>query len=62
MILDTADYDQWLNPAVQDNETLEKLLVPFDSSRMTARPVSTYVNNARNQEPECVSASGEQSP
>jgi hypothetical protein len=29
-------------------------LVPFDAGRMTARPVSTYVNNARNQGPESI--------
>ena len=54
VILDAVDYAQWLDPAVQDRETLEKLLVPFDAGRMTARPVSTYVSNARNQGPQCV--------
>jgi len=54
VILDAADYDTWLGPEVQDRETLERLLVPFDSERMTTRPVSTFVNDARHEGPKCV--------
>ena len=35
------------------------MLAPLEADRMTTRPVSTYVNNARNQGPECVAASAE---
>jgi len=31
-------------------------LVPFDSERMTARPISTTINNVKNQGPQCVEA------
>jgi putative SOS response-associated peptidase YedK len=47
VILDDEDYDDWLA-----GEQIP--LVPFPPDRMTARPVSTFVNNARNQGPACV--------
>jgi putative SOS response-associated peptidase YedK len=53
VILDACDYDAWLSPATEPDELL-RLLVPFDSDRMSARPVSTTVNNARNEGPECI--------
>lgn len=54
VILDPCDYDAWLDPANQDKDELQRLLLPFDSGRMTVTPVSTYVNNARNQGPKCI--------
>ncbi len=56
VILDSVDYDAWLNPESGD---VAYMLLPFDTERMTARPVSTYVNNARNQGPECVAETAE---
>jgi putative SOS response-associated peptidase YedK len=53
VILDAADYDAWLAPDT-DAEELLRLLEPFDSARLNARPVSTTVNNARNEGPECI--------
>lgn len=29
-------------------------LIPFPTERMSPRPVSTFVNNARNEGPECI--------
>ena len=52
VILEPGDYDSWLNP---DSGDVAYLLAPFDAAKMTARPVSTYVNNARNEGPECIS-------
>jgi putative SOS response-associated peptidase YedK len=49
LILDEDDYDGWL-----DGEEIP--LVPFDSERMTARPISTTINNVKNQGPQCVDA------
>lgn len=43
VILDPVDYDAWLNPEGGD---VAYILTSFDAERMTARPVSTYVNNA----------------
>lgn len=51
VILDPVDYDAWLNPEAGD---VAYILAPFDADRMTAKPVSTYVNNARNQGPDCI--------
>lgn len=47
--LDEDDYDAWLAGE-------EIPLVPFDSERMTARPISTTINNVKNQGPQCVDA------
>jgi putative SOS response-associated peptidase YedK len=57
VILDENDYDAWLDPANQDGESLRYLFEPFPAERMSARPVSTFVNNARHEGPECVAAS-----
>jgi putative SOS response-associated peptidase YedK len=49
VILDEHDYDGWLAGD-------QIPLVPFDSERMTARPISTTINNVKNQGPPCVEA------
>lgn len=51
VILGPVDYNAWLNPESGD---VAYMLAPFDADRMTVKPVSTYVNNARNQGPECI--------
>src|SRR5262245_8950545 len=56
VILDPDDYDCWLDPACDDRAKLEKLIKPFGGKKMTARPVSTYVNNVKNQGEQCVEA------
>lgn len=46
VIIDPDDYGEWL--------ACEEIpLIPFPPERMTCRPVSTYVNNARNEGPQC---------
>jgi len=54
VILDPIDYDAWLDPENDDTSELQRLLEPYDPTHMTAKPASTFVNNARNQGPECV--------
>jgi putative SOS response-associated peptidase YedK len=54
VILQPKDYDLWLDVQVQDPEMLKPLLQPFPADVMTAYPVSTVVNNARNNTPECI--------
>ena len=49
VIVDGDDYDAWLAGE-------EIPLVPFDSERMTERPISTTINNVMNQGPQCVEA------
>ncbi len=56
VILDPEDYEMWLHhdedPIYLSN--LRHLMRPFPSEQMSVRAVSTYVNNARNEGPECV--------
>lgn len=54
VILDPTSYDSWLDPENTDTAALQSLLRPFPADRMTSRPVSTYVNNVKNQGPECL--------
>jgi putative SOS response-associated peptidase YedK len=54
VILDPADYDEWLDRDEQDAEKLQRLLKPFPADRMQLVPVSTLVNSPRNEKPECV--------
>ena len=51
VILDSADWDTWLNPDT-DPTDLEKLLVPAPAGGLEAYPISTRVNNVRNDSPE----------
>jgi putative SOS response-associated peptidase YedK len=54
MILDPVDYSAWLDPANENREQLLAMLKPFPAERMTVRPVTTFVNNARNEGAECL--------
>jgi len=54
VILDPADYDGQLDPENVDTVSLQSLLKPFPAESMTARPVSRFVNHARNEGEECV--------
>lgn len=44
----------WLNPQIKDLSVLLKLLMPFDSNQMQTYPVSSLVNSATNDTPECM--------
>ena len=44
----------WLDPQVEDQEALTSLLVPFPAEEMDAYVVSTLVNSAKNDFPECM--------
>jgi putative SOS response-associated peptidase YedK len=46
-------HDAWLDPELQDPAALHSFLEPFPDAEMDAHPVSKYVNNARNEGPEC---------
>jgi putative SOS response-associated peptidase YedK len=56
VILGTSDHDRWLDPAVQKAEMIEPLLRPYPAEAMTSYPVSTQVNNPRNENPKCLEA------
>ena len=54
VILQPQDYDEWLDSSVQKADPLLHLMRPFDGAAMQAIPVSTVVNNPRNEDPACV--------
>ncbi len=54
VILDPADYAEWLDPAPRTPDNLAALLKPFPADRMAAYPVSTMVNAPANDRPELV--------
>lgn len=54
VILAPSSYDSWLNPNEIVPGSLDDLLVPYPSQEMEAFPVSTFVNNPRNDSPQCI--------
>ena len=54
VILNQVDYGLWLDSEVSDRAKLEPLIAPYEGDEFVATPVSTFVNNVRNQGPECV--------
>jgi putative SOS response-associated peptidase YedK len=59
VILDPADFDLWLDPAVADRQRLEPLLTPRGGDLLEAYPVSKLVNSPANDRPECVAPVGD---
>lgn len=58
VILPPEDYDAWLLPDEQPASMLLPLLRPYAADQMTAYAVSTFVNNPRNDTPECIEQAG----
>ena len=56
VILPESAWEQWLDPDEHDVDALAKLLVPAPNALLEAYPVSTAVNNARNNGPELARA------
>jgi len=54
VILPPDMYDLWLDAEFTNREALTEMLRPYPADEMVAYPVSTVVNNARNEDPECV--------
>ena len=52
VIVPEEEYDRWLDPAVRDPQAVRALLRPYPAEEMIGFPVSTLVNNVRNQGPE----------
>jgi putative SOS response-associated peptidase YedK len=55
VIMDPAHFSQWLDPSERP-DVLQELLQPYPPESMEAYPVSTFVNNPRNEGPRCVEA------
>ena len=58
VILAPEDYSRWLDPANTTGAGLAELLTPFPAEHMLAYPVSTRVNDARNEEPALIERAG----
>jgi len=54
VILDKANFADWLNPLPARPEDLMPLLQPFPAERMAAHPVSTLVNSPTNNRAELI--------
>jgi len=52
LLVEPERYAAWLDPGQDDPELLRSLLVPAAPGRLEAYPVSTSVNNVRNNGPE----------
>jgi putative SOS response-associated peptidase YedK len=53
MVLEPAEWDRWLDPALTDVAGIETMLEPRAPS-LVAYPVSPHVNNPRNDDPACL--------
>jgi putative SOS response-associated peptidase YedK len=53
VIVGPTDFGQWLDPD-EKPEAVKGFLQPYPSELMEAYPVSTFVNNPRNNGPHCV--------
>jgi len=52
LLVEPERYAAWLDPRTSDRDSLLGLLVPAAPGRLEAFPVSTKVNNVRNNGPE----------
>lgn len=50
VILQESDYDAWLDPKNENTEAIRALLKPCSAEEIGAYPVSTRVNNTRNDD------------
>ncbi len=57
VIIQKKDEDLWLDPAVQNTQTLLSLLKPYPSHNMGSYAVSPMVNSPANNSPECINKS-----
>lgn len=53
VILDSAQYDLWLDPGMHNVEAISQLLKPYDPQAMRSYPVSMKVNRVENDDEEC---------
>jgi putative SOS response-associated peptidase YedK len=53
VILDSDNYDLWLDPAFRKTASLSEMLKPFDRALMRRYPVSTRVNQVQNDDADC---------
>ncbi len=56
VIIDPSDYEQWLDPRIQQADSLKALLRPYPADAMSAYPVSKRVNSPANNDADCIAA------
>lgn len=56
VILSPDDYELWLEPDFHGQGKLLEMLKPYDAQDMEAYPISTVVNNPRNETKGCIAA------
>lgn len=54
VIVGQEDHERWLNQNIHDPQAVADICRPYPSELMFATAVSDYVNNARNDGPECL--------
>jgi putative SOS response-associated peptidase YedK len=54
MLIEPQNWDRWLDPRVNDTDEVANLLVPAAAGRLEAYPVSTEVNDVRNDGPQLI--------
>ena len=54
VIIAPDDYDAWLAPEEKQPAELDGFLIPYPANEMRAYPVSTLVNNPKNDKPELI--------
>ncbi|MFH1091370.1 MAG: SOS response-associated peptidase [Pseudomonadota bacterium] len=54
VILAESDYSRWLDRASAEETDLPALLAPYTEKEMDSFAVGTYVNNPKNEGPECI--------
>ncbi|MGB3713717.1 MAG: SOS response-associated peptidase [Candidatus Promineifilaceae bacterium] len=54
VLLDPTDFDLWLGAKTYQGADVQQLMRPFSDEEMTFYPVSTHVNNPRNEDPHCI--------
>ncbi len=54
VIVDPADYQQWLDPEERDSQSLQALLVPFAEEALQAVRISDHVNSPRHDDARCL--------
>lgn len=53
VLIDSRDFGEWLSPATGTRQAIDLLNVGVEAS-FDVHPVSTFVNNVRNDSPDCV--------
>ena len=62
VMLDTDTWDAWLDRSLTDPDEAQSLIRPLPETAITEHPVSTLVNNVRNNLTECIDPLPDRSP